>query len=98
MAGVSQREFARRKEWNPGYVNKLIKRGVITLDAEGKIDPAAADAAIAALRDRLLNLPDRLAPILAAETDGGRVHDMISTEIKAVLRELALGETEPARQ
>jgi hypothetical protein len=183
IARLSQRAFARLKGWNPGYVNKLVKRGVIVLDAEGLIDAAAADAAIAAakdpgkahmaavnerqraqarglppppaaddegddepaaapsanatyhraktarevyeargaaldyqervgklvraddvrrtafekaraMRDRLLSIPDRIAPVLAAESDIARVHDALAGEIKGALRELAQqGET-----
>ena len=41
------------------------------------------------VRDNLLNIPDRLAATLAAETDVDRVHHMLSTEIRKALEELA---------
>jgi len=36
-----------------------------------------------------LNIPDRLAAVLAAETDPSRVHDALVTEIRKVLVEFA---------
>jgi pyruvate/2-oxoglutarate dehydrogenase complex dihydrolipoamide acyltransferase (E2) component len=41
------------------------------------------------VRDNLLNIPDRLAATLAAETDVDRVHDLLSVEIRRALEELA---------
>lgn len=42
-----------------------------------------------AVRDSLLNIPDRVAPILAAETDELRVSEILNQELKAALEELA---------
>jgi hypothetical protein len=41
------------------------------------------------LRDKLLNIPDRVATILAAERDPARVHQQLTVEIKRVLSELS---------
>jgi len=41
------------------------------------------------LRDRTLNLPDRLAPILAAETDPKTVRDMLEDELRTILNDAA---------
>lgn len=41
------------------------------------------------LRDKLLNIPDRVATIVAAERDPGRVHQQLTDEIKRVLSELS---------
>jgi pyruvate/2-oxoglutarate dehydrogenase complex dihydrolipoamide acyltransferase (E2) component len=41
------------------------------------------------VRDNLLNIPDRLAATLAAETDSDRVHHLLSAEIRKALEELA---------
>ncbi len=41
------------------------------------------------VRDNLLNIPDRLAATLAAETDADRVHHLLSAEIRRALEELA---------
>jgi pyruvate/2-oxoglutarate dehydrogenase complex dihydrolipoamide acyltransferase (E2) component len=41
------------------------------------------------IRDNLLNIPDRLAATLAAETDADRVHHLLSAEIRKALEELS---------
>lgn len=38
-----------------------------------------------ALRDRFAGVPDRIAPIVAAESDVGRCHEIIAAEIRAAL-------------
>jgi hypothetical protein len=50
---------------------------------------AAAFARARAVRDALLALPDRLAPLLAAEPDPARCHDLLSADIHTVLEDLA---------
>ena len=41
------------------------------------------------LRDRTLNLPDRLAPILAAEMDPKQVRELLDTELRQILNDVA---------
>ncbi len=41
------------------------------------------------VRDALLNIPERLAAVLAAETEKQRVHEMLITEIRAACEELS---------
>ena len=41
------------------------------------------------VRDALLNIPERLAAVLAAESDKQRVHGMMTSEIRAALEELS---------
>lgn len=41
------------------------------------------------VRDRTLNLPDRLAPILAAETDPKVVREMLEEELRIILNDAA---------
>lgn len=40
-----------------------------------------------ATRDRLLNVPDRVATLIAAETDPAAVHTLLSTEIRLALQD-----------
>ncbi len=47
---ISQSEYARRRGVSRQYVSRLVKEGVIRL-RNGKVDPAQADAALAARRD-----------------------------------------------
>ena len=41
------------------------------------------------VRDGLLNIPDRLSAVLAAETDPARVHELLAAEIRTALEELS---------
>ncbi len=41
------------------------------------------------LRDRVLNLPDRLAPLLASETDPKLVRELLDTELRQILNDVA---------
>jgi hypothetical protein len=41
------------------------------------------------VRDRALNLPDRLAPLLAAETDPKIVRDLLEEELRTILNDAA---------
>jgi len=40
-------------------------------------------------RDRMLNIPDRVAAVLAAESDTASVHETLSSEIRKALEEFA---------
>jgi hypothetical protein len=42
-------------------------------------------------RDGMLNIPDRLAAVLAAETDARRTHELLSAEIRKALTEFSDG-------
>ena len=42
-------------------------------------------------RDGMLNIPDRVAAVLAAESDPARVHEILATEIRKALLEFADG-------
>ncbi len=44
-----------------------------------------------ALRDRLSGIPDRIAPMLAAESDVTRCHAIVAAELRAALGEVAAG-------
>lgn len=41
------------------------------------------------LRDRILNLPDRLAPLLAAETDPKTIREFLDAELRQILTDAA---------
>lgn len=64
------------------------------LAALGRLVPAAeiqeaSARRYRAIRDKLLNIPDRIASILAAEQEPVRVHAALTAEIKRVLHELS---------
>lgn len=43
----------------------------------------------ASLREAFLQMPARLSPVLAAESDAARVHDLLQAEVRQVLAQLA---------
>lgn len=64
----------------------------------GELVPAAAVRAefsrqMASIRDGLLNIPARLAPVVAAESNLGKVQALIDGELRAVLAQLIEGNT-----
>lgn len=63
-----------------------IKAGIYVLAEEVK---AAAFNKARIIRDTLLNIPDRLSPILASELDQDKIYQLLSGEIKLALEELA---------
>jgi hypothetical protein len=52
---------------------------------------AAQARRLAALRESLLQLPARLAPVLAAEADAARCHDTLQAELHALLEQMTEG-------
>lgn len=45
------------------------------------------------LRDKMLNIPDRISTIVAAERDPSRIHQLLTQELKRVLSDLAADAT-----
>ena len=60
----------------------------------GRADAVRSEAArlAAALRESLLQLPARLTPVLAAETDPAKLHDLLDTELRQVLAQITAAE------
>ncbi len=63
-----------------------IKRGGL-LPVEDVRKAAFEKARMA--RDQLMSIPDRLGPLIAAETDPAKVHEMLTRELRRVCEELA---------
>lgn len=72
-----------------------LKRGNLVRAED--VRKAAFDKARVA-RDRLMAIPDRLAPLLAAESDPRKAHALLAEELHRVCAELAAGEDKPTRQ
>lgn len=84
-------EIIRRKEhYNAERqrVQALKDRGEVVAADQVK---AEAFALARAVRDGLMGIADRLAPLLAATTDARKVHQLLSDEIRVALRSLANG-------
>jgi len=73
LARLAKIEFEERAA-------KLVSRDEVTV---------AAFTTARTVRDNLLNVPDRLAAMLAAEDDPTRVHEILTEEIRKALIELS---------
>ena len=73
LARLAKIEFEER-------AGKLVSRDEITV---------AAFTKARTVRDNLLNIPDRVAAVLAAETDPVRTHQILTDEIRKALIELS---------
>lgn len=72
LARLAKIEFEER-------AGKLVSRDEVTI---------AAFTKARTVRDNLLNIPDRVAALLAAESDAVRTHQILSDEIRKALIEL----------
>ncbi len=72
-----------------------LKRGemVLTKDVE-----FAAFSMARAVRDRMLNIPDRVAAILAAEHGESKVHKILINQIENELRSISIESIQPDQQ
>ena len=68
------------------------QRGVLVRIADIR---AALSGKAASLRDGFLQLPARLAPTLAAETNQARCHDILQAELRQVLEQFTAGALQP---
>lgn len=73
MARLAKIEFEERTE-------KLVSRDEVQVAAFNRFRQ---------FRDCMLNIPDRLAALLAAEGDPRQVHELLATEIRKALVEFA---------
>jgi hypothetical protein len=73
LARLAKIEFEER-------AGKLVSRDEVTV---------AAFTKARTVRDNLLNIPDRVAAVLAAETDPVRAHQILTAEIRKALIELS---------
>jgi hypothetical protein len=91
-ARASGGDYARARTLEKVLRSRLLK---IELDwAEGRVLDAESVRNMVAnagrtLRDGLLSIPDRLAPVLAAEVDHAKVHALLRAEIVRELNALA---------
>jgi hypothetical protein len=75
LARLAKIDFEERTE-------KLVSRDEIRVAAFNRYRT---------FRDGMLNIPDRLAAVLAAESDPRRTHELLSTEIRKALTEFSDG-------
>lgn len=75
LARLAKIEFEER-------AGKLVSRDEVQIAAHNKYR---------IFRDAILNIPDRVAAVLAAETDSAKVHAVLVAEIRRALEEFAVG-------
>ena len=73
LARIAKIDFEER-------VGKLVSKNEMQVSAFNKFRQ---------FRDQLLNIPDRVAAMLAAESDPSKVYEILATEIRKALNEFA---------
>jgi hypothetical protein len=87
-------EYSKARAYKESFLARLAKMdyeeraGKLVSRDETKV---AAFNRYRTFRDGMLNIPDRLAAVLAAETDPRRTHELLSTEIRKALTEFSDG-------
>lgn len=79
----------KKEEFRAKLVELEYEERVQTLVRKDEVEEQAFHAG-RLVRDTLLNIPSRLAGILAAEGDQRKVHDLLEQEIRQALESLAL--------
>ena len=85
-------EYARARAVRETYMARLAK-----IDFEERTEKLVSSDEVQVsafnrfrqFRDGMLNIPDRLAAVLAAETQPRRVHELLATEIRKALSEFS---------
>lgn len=90
-------DYFRARAIREGYLARLAK--IEFEERSGKLVSrdevqVAAFTRARVVRDNLLNIPDRVAATVAAETDPNKVHSILSDEIRRALEALADGHSD----
>ena len=93
-AAAGPLDYARARAVRENYLARLAK--IEFEERSGKLVSrdevqVAAFNKFRTFRDGMLNIPDRVAAVLAAESDPARVHEILATEIRKALLEFADG-------
>jgi len=87
---MTQAEYARYSDLDASYVSRLVRTGVIPLNADGRIDPAVADEArrqCIRLRVPSLTKARRLAMQTPHQT-GDRIDEQVDAFVAAIEAQL----------
>jgi phage terminase Nu1 subunit (DNA packaging protein) len=79
---------AQERAFNAKLAELEYKKAIGDLVAASDVRAAYTKRAVT-LREALLQIPARLAPVLAAETDQAKCHDLIQSELHTVLQQIA---------
>jgi len=85
-------DYSRARAVRENYLARLAKidyeERTGKLVSKGEVQVAAFNR-FRQFRDQMLNIPDRLAALLAAETEPGKVYETLASEIRKALNEFA---------
>ncbi len=94
VPGGGALEYSRARAVRENYLARLAKieyeERLGKLVSRDEMQVAAFNK-FRTFRDGMLNIPDRVAAVLAAESDSTKVHTMLTTEIRKALLEFADG-------
>ncbi len=85
-------DYARARAVRENYLARLAK--IEFEERSGKLVnrdevEVAAFSRFRTFRDGMLNIPDRVAALMAAESDPARIHEILTTEIRKALLEFS---------
>jgi len=94
FSGAGSLDYAKARAIREQYLARLAK--IEFEERSGKLISrdevqVAAFNKFRTFRDGMLNIPDRVAAMLAAESDSHKVHEILTTEIRKALLEFADG-------
>ena len=94
LSGTGSLDYAKARAIREQYLARLAK--IEFEERSGKLISrdevqVAAFNKFRTFRDGMLNIPDRVAAVLAAESDPHKVHEVLTTEIRKALLEFADG-------
>jgi hypothetical protein len=90
LPGASGVNYSRARAFRENYLARMSKlefeerSGKLINQAEVKV---VAFNKYRTFRDGMLNIPDRLAAVLAAESESAKVHEILTTEIRKALQD-----------
>jgi hypothetical protein len=94
VSGGGALEYSRARAVRENYLARLAKieyeERLGKLVSRDEMQVAAFNK-FRTFRDSMLNIPDRVAAVVAAETDSAKVHNILTTEIRKALLEFADG-------
>jgi len=94
LGGIGALDYAKARAIREQYLARLAK--IEFEERSGKLVSrdevqVAAFNKFRTFRDGMLNIPDRVAAVLAAESDSHKAHEILTTEIRKALLEFADG-------
>jgi hypothetical protein len=91
-AAAGSHQYTKARAVREHYQARLVKlefeERTATLVSKEAVQSAAFDT-FRQFRDRMLNIPDRVAAVVAAESDATKCFEILSVEVRKALNEFA---------